>query len=173
MVRALRVANQNVMAAAAADERLTGMGSTMVMAMVEGDRLHTCHVGDSRCYVITADSIKQLTGDHSLVAHLLANSQITEEEARNHPRRNVITKCIGVDSGDSPEAHSISIPPGGRVLLCSDGLWTMVSDERIREIVIGAASPEEAAEALIEEANAAGGLDNITAALAIPGKQAG
>jgi protein phosphatase len=138
----------------------TDMGSTMVAAAVIGNQAFFTHIGDSRIYLINAKGIQRLTIDHSLVERLIATHQITREEARYHPQRNVIYRTIGDKPNIEIEVNAITLSVGDHLLLCSDGLSGMVEDERICQLVMSASSPQAASEALIEAANAAGGQDN-------------
>jgi protein phosphatase len=141
----------------------TNMGTTLVMAYVAGGQAHVAHVGDSRAYVINAARIQQITVDHSLVQRLVDTKQLTPEEARLHPQRNVIYKNLGDRASVSPDITRLDLQPGDRLLLCSDGLNTVVEDAQIHQLVINATAPQEACRQLIDAANAAGGPDNITA----------
>lgn len=141
------------------------MGSTLVMAIVDGTQANIAHVGDSRAYLLNNDGIQPLTTDHSLVERLVATGQITREQARTHEQRNVIYRSVG----DKPRVESDitvhTLASGDNLLLCSDGLNSMVEDNLIWDIVVKANSPQEACDKLIEAANAAGGDDNITVIL--------
>jgi serine/threonine protein phosphatase PrpC len=141
----------------------TDMGSTLVSAVLDGSRAYVAHVGDSRAYLINSQGIRQITTDHSLVERLIATNQITREEARHHPQRNVIYRTIGDKLKLEVDLSVHNLKVGDRLLLCSDGLSGMVDDPMIYQIVQGAASPQAACDALINAANAAGGEDNITA----------
>lgn len=143
----------------------TDLGSTLVMAVVSGDRAYVAHVGDSRAYVINQKEIRQITIDHSLVERLIATNQITREEARVHSQRNVIYKTMGDKPQVQPDVNSLTLAMGDMLLLCSDGLSGMVDDPTIQSIVLNASSPQQACVQLIDAANAAGGSDNITAIL--------
>jgi protein phosphatase len=141
----------------------TNMGTTLVMAYVAGGEAYIAHVGDSRAYVISTDRIQQITVDHSLVQRLVDTKQLTLEEARVHPQRNVIYKNLGDRAAVAPDLARLDLQPGDRLLLCSDGLNTVVEDAQIQQLVMSAASPQEACRQLIDAANAGGGPDNITA----------
>lgn len=143
----------------------TDMGSTLVMALIEGQEALVTHIGDSRAYLLNPQGIKQITVDHSLVERLIATNQITRAEARHHPQRNVIYRTVGDKGKIEVEISPLTLAPGDRLLLCSDGLSGMVDDQTIHKIVIDAPSAQSACDALIEAANAAGGEDNITAIL--------
>jgi serine/threonine protein phosphatase PrpC len=141
----------------------TDMGSTLVAAVLEGSQAYIAHVGDSRAYLINSAGIRQLTTDHSLVERLVATNQISREEARYHPQRNVIYRTIGDKKEVDVETSTHTLKPGDTLLLCSDGLSGMVEDRIIQQIVRDAESVQAACDQLIEAANAAGGEDNITA----------
>lgn len=140
----------------------TDMGSTMVVAAIIGNQAFITHIGDSRIYLINSKGIKRLTVDHSLVERLIATHQITREEARYHPQRNVIYRTIGDKPKIEIEVTSLTLGIGDNLLLCSDGLSGMVEDERICKTVQEASNPQAACETLIKAANAAGGQDNIS-----------
>jgi protein phosphatase len=138
------------------------MGSTLVMAVVDGLKVFYAHVGDSRGYVIDRQGIRRITTDHSLVERLIATGQIRREDARIHPQRNVIYRTIGDKSMVEVDVNTITLEPGNKVLLCSDGLWEMVEDDYMYKLVQESVSPQAACEKLVAAANAAGGDDNIT-----------
>ena len=139
------------------------MGSTLLMALVVGNNVFLGHVGDSRAYHINQEGIKQLTKDHSLVERLIENGQISREEARNHPQRNVIYRTIGDKENVDVENVFYPMKSGDRLLLCSDGLSGMLKDDLIREIAVeGGLSPQASCANLVDAANQAGGEDNIT-----------
>jgi protein phosphatase len=138
------------------------MGSTLVAAVLEGNKAWVAHVGDSRVYLINAQGIQQITTDHSLVERLIATHQITREEARHHPQRNVIYRTIGDKLKVDVEVSTHNLSVGDYLLLCSDGLSGMVEDQAMLQIVRQTASPQAACDELIAAANAAGGEDNIS-----------
>jgi serine/threonine protein phosphatase PrpC len=140
----------------------TDMGSTMIAAAVIGNQVYFTHIGDSRIYLVNSKGIRRLTVDHSLVERLIATNQITREEARYHPQRNVIYRTIGDKPKIELEVNSLTLAIGDHLLLCSDGLSGMLEDDRIYQLVLDASDPQAACEALIESANAAGGQDNIS-----------
>ena len=139
------------------------MGTTVVAALVAGDAAYIAHVGDSRAYRINSAGIEQITVDHSLVESLVASNQITREEARHHPQSNVIYRTIGDKRQVTVDLDLVTLAAGDSLLLCSDGLSGMLTDETIHQVVTSAASPQAACDALIAAANRAGGEDNITA----------
>ncbi|MDH5298287.1 MAG: protein phosphatase 2C domain-containing protein [Desulfobulbaceae bacterium] len=163
LVSGLRHANDQVMRMAAADESLRGMGCTLVAALIDGRTLHTCHVGDARCYLANDDSLAQITTDHTLMAQSEGNGNGRNDRPGRILTRHVVTRAIGFLFQEDPEYHASVLPAGGKVLLCSDGLWSMVDDARLLAILREAALPEEATDIMVREANEAGGKDNITA----------
>ncbi|MHB1013824.1 MAG: PP2C family protein-serine/threonine phosphatase [Desulfurivibrionaceae bacterium] len=160
MLAAFNHANQAVMSKAAADATMQGMGCTMVVCLLDEKTLHTCHVGDARCYLSEKGSLKQITTDHTTVTY------IHKTDANNKDvqiPRQVVTRAIGFPSHEGPEYHKNMLRPGSRILLCSDGLWNMVDHTRIEQILLNAPTPEKASETLVTAANEQGGRDNITA----------
>ena len=142
-----------------------GGGTTLTCALVIGQQVVLSHVGDSRAYIITDESFEQLTRDHSLVQRLQELGQLSAAEAAIHPQRNVLYRAIGQGEGLEVDVDSRRLPSGALILLCSDGLWGLVPDERILSIVRQNATLQSACEALVAAANAAGGPDNITAVM--------
>lgn len=161
----VRLANDAVIAAVEADPTLFGMGTTMTLGIFHEDgRLELAHVGDSRAYLYREGEIEQLTTDHTLVAEMVARGQLTPSQALTHPRRNLLTRVVGM-TRIGVDTRDVELTVGDRVLLCSDGLTGMVSDAEIARILIDSATPSEAAWTLVEAANAAGGVDNTTVAV--------
>ncbi len=163
LTRAVRYANRAVLDEANRDADRAGMGTTVALAVVWAGQLAVTNVGDSRVYLIRDGRIAQISRDHSWIAELLAVGKITPEEARHHPMRNVVTRSLG----GRPELDVEVYPPlklrrGDIALVCSDGLWGMVSAEQMLQIV-ESHSAQAAADALVATANDAGGHDNITA----------
>jgi protein phosphatase len=165
----VKLANLRIFERAQSDERLRGMGTTLVCAHFERGvgAVIVGHVGDSRAYLVRGGRIRQLTQDHSLVAQLVASNQITPEEARRDSRRNVVTRSVGVAPALDVDIVRLEEPlrSGDTLLLCSDGLHTQVSDEELARIASGE-SLDRACGELIALANERGGPDNITVALA-------
>jgi protein phosphatase len=141
------------------------MGSTIVACLIEGKRVTMAHVGDSRGYMLSKDSIQQITRDHSWVAEQVANGLLTKEEAKRHPFRNIITQALGNNSKIDIEVHEFEITNSETILLCSDGLSGMVSDEQMLAIFNQASDLQNAARRLISKAIENGGEDNITVVL--------
>jgi protein phosphatase len=147
----------------AQDKSRRGMGCTIVMGLIAGETLHLCHVGDARAYIANAAGIHLATTDHSVVMAMVGAGRMTMEEARNSPFKNEITMAIGGGAPLIPEYARHPLCPGDRVLLCSDGLWDMLSDARILEVLTQPGlSAKDICHQLVKEANEAGGRDNIT-----------
>lgn len=144
---------------------LPGGGTTLTAVVMLGEQLTIGHVGDSRAYVILDKEMKVITRDHTFVERLVEMGEVTQEEASSHPQRHVLYRAIG--QGDSLEVDVFThpTPHGGMLLVCSDGLWGVVPDDRILNIVKKADHPQEACDELIRAANQGGGPDNITAVL--------
>lgn len=161
-----RKANEAVLAKAEEHPEWKGMASTVVVALLDGGVLHIANLGDSRAYLVRDGRARLLTKDHSVAAVLYEQGQFTEEEARTHPLRNQLTASLGLPDPEDPAYASVELRSGDRVILCSDGLWDMLSDMEIARLVCSYPDPETAASALIDAANDSGGLDNITAVVA-------
>ncbi|RIX49926.1 Stp1/IreP family PP2C-type Ser/Thr phosphatase [Paenibacillus nanensis] len=164
--QAISEANETIYAMAAGDERYHNMGTTIVAALLRAGNVIIGHVGDSRAYKLTKNSIDLLTMDHSLVNELVKSGQLTEEEAANHPRRNVLTRAVGTDPHVEIDVQAVEWSPEDVLLLCSDGLTNMVSEQQMLEVVAnGEEELESKADHLIQLALEAGGDDNITVVL--------
>jgi len=140
-------------------------GTTLTCALLIGEQIILSHVGDSRAYLISPDTFEQVTRDHSLVQRLQELGQLSAAEAAVHPQRSVLYRAIGQGENLEVDVVSRRLAPGAMLFLCSDGLWGLVSDHKIQEIVRQSPSPQAACEALVAAANAAGGPDNITAVM--------
>lgn len=162
MHASLLEANQKILEMAATNNAYHGMGCTIVVALIYGDALHLCHVGDARAYVCDAAEIQLLTTDHSKVMDLVKAGQMTMEEARTSPLKNELSQAIGSPEPIVPEYNYYNLKDRDKVLLCSDGLWDMLSDEEIYEIVRQKKPAKMLCEELVKMANDAGGHDNIT-----------
>ena len=139
-----------------------GMGTTMTACVVQGDKLAIAHVGDSRAYLLHTGKLQQLTRDHSWVADMVDQGKLSQEEARTHPNRSVITRALGSDPFMQPDLYEVTASEGDRLLLCSDGLTSMVDDGSIQAMLARIRDPQRCAAALVNEAIANGGADNIT-----------
>lgn len=159
--KALVTANAMIYSESLSEKDYRGMGTTVSLLFFEGDLVYFANVGDSRIYVLSNGELIQITRDDSFVNYLLDVGEITEEEALNHPRKNVLTKALGTTKQLEFEVASRPCKRADRYLMCSDGLTSMVEPERIRELLVGH-SPKESAELLKTEALHAGGRDNVT-----------
>jgi serine/threonine protein phosphatase PrpC len=159
----IREANRRVFERARDDAATSGMGTTMTLALVEDDHVTIGHVGDSRAYRLRQGDLEQLTEDHSLVAELVRTGRLSPEEAEAHPQRSMITRVLGAEADVDVDTFSVDTQPGDVFMLCSDGLTTMVGDERIVAAVeANREDLERAAKQLIADANRSGGEDNVT-----------
>lgn len=165
MAEAFTRANASVWEAAG-DRSLKGMGTTLTAALISGSDLFIAHIGDSRCYIINERETLQVTRDHSVVQQLVDCGMITEKEARVHPRRNEITRVLGYSPNASPDLMHIKLYAGDNVLLCSDGLCGVLTDDQISESVLSAADLSKACKEMVDRANLAGGPDNISVVMA-------
>lgn len=161
MVSAIEAANATVFSLSRSDTDLKGMGTTVVLAIIKNDNMYLAHVGDSRIYVVSKTSITQMTTDHSVVQLMLDRGEITPEEAKDHPQKNVITRALGVDDTIRIDFSQEIYNDGDIVLLCSDGLSNFVDESTILHIC-NTYDSYELADVLIDEANANGGGDNVT-----------
>ena len=139
-----------------------GMGTTMTACVIQGSKIAIAHVGDSRAYLLHTGKLQQLTRDHSWVADMVEQGKLTPDEARTHPNRSVITRALGSDPMMQPDLYEITASEGDRLLLCSDGLTGMVDDGSIQAMLARIRDPQRCAAALVNEAIANGGADNIT-----------
>ncbi len=162
LARAVKAANREVLRAAKEGIGRAGMGTTITAALVENGRIALAHVGDSRAYLLRDGHLERVTEDHSMVADLIRRGQITEEESRVHPNRSVITRALGTDANMEADTYEVQASAGDRLMLCSDGLTSMLEDPKIAELLGGYREPDIAAAALIDAANEAGGHDNIS-----------
>ena len=164
LLQAAEDANRVVFHRAGQDLDCVGMGTTMVGVVVHEGVLSTVNVGDSRAYHITKDSIQRITRDHSVVEDLVAKGDLTPEQARVHPQKNLITRALGVSANIVPEYNRCEIEEGDILLLCTDGLTNMVADDDIAQ-VLREVPFFDATSILVDRALQAGGQDNITVLL--------
>jgi protein phosphatase len=163
---AIRTADEAIWAHAYTHRSLRGMGTTAVLALCQGERVHIAHVGDSRAYLLHHGELRQLTEDHSVVAQLIKAGELTPRGGRRHPLRHLITRSLGSREAVA-DLLCITWRAGDHLLLCSDGLTNMVEDHDIKELILAADTDVQAAcEALVARANANGGEDNISVILA-------
>lgn len=166
LIDAIHIANDAILEQSHEDEALRGMGTTLcVLALVDADgeeRLAVANVGDSRIYLFANGELEQMTDDHSLVAALVREGRITEQEAEEHPQRNILTRALGIDHQVAVDAWEVAPYVGDRWVLCSDGLFNEVSVDQMASVLRRLADPDEAARELVRLANDGGGRDNIT-----------
>jgi protein phosphatase len=162
----IQSANNTLIDTAKNDPALKDMGSTVVITLMKNEKAYTANLGDSRIYLYREGEIKRLTKDHSLVQQMVDSRMISEEEAKHHPQKNVITRSLGIGLETEPEvSDEINLNDGDIFVLCSDGLTTLVNDEEILKVV-SKESVQDAADKLVELANKRGGEDNITVQIA-------
>jgi serine/threonine protein phosphatase PrpC len=164
---AVVAANEAVFERSTEDDDVRGMGTTMTAGVLaeDGETLVIAHVGDSRAYLYRDGELSRVTTDHSLVEELIRAGELTEEEALRDSRRSMITRAVGLEPDVEVDLYPVALQLGDRLVLCSDGLTDMVTDDGIAAAVAAESDPEKAALRLIDEANDAGGVDNITAVL--------
>lgn len=159
---AVEAANTAVMLGAEQGVGKPGMGCTASCCLIEEGRMAIAHVGDSRIYLLRHGSLVRVTHDHSYVEELVDSGQITADEARTHPSRSIITRALGSDPDMYADHFSLEVSNGDRVILCSDGLSSMIADSEIEALAVSSATPQQAADNLVAAALTAGGLDNVT-----------
>jgi PPM family protein phosphatase len=162
LVEEIRRANREVLEKGGADPALQGMGTTLTVLLTEGEKAHVAHVGDSRAYLLRDGNLQQLTEDHTLVQRMVREGRLTPDEADHHPQRSILTRALGVDEEVPVDELTLPIHSGDRLLLCTDGLTGMIGEKRIQDILEAQRDPQAASNQLVEEANRAGGDDNIT-----------
>jgi serine/threonine protein phosphatase PrpC len=162
---AVQLANSRVSQTAQQSEQYVGMGSTVVVAWIRGNKAFYSHIGDSRIYLLRNGQLSQLTQDHSLVQEQISRGLITPEEAKTHRLRHVVTKAVGGRDSVEVSVQEQELQAGDQLLLCSDGLTDCVADPEICRILNTPANPEQLCQELVDSANQAGGDDNITVVL--------
>jgi serine/threonine protein phosphatase PrpC len=165
LVSRVQEANRRIFDVSRSERERAGMGTTLTAAYLDDSNVTIAHVGDSRAYLFRNGSLRRLTQDHSLVDELVRRGKLTEEQAAEHPQRSIITRALGPEPQVEVDTWTYPVRAGDVLMLCSDGLTSMVSEERVREILTSSEDLKAAAQALIDEANAAGGRDNITVVL--------
>ena len=161
---AVRQANRAVYERQATDVEVAGMGTTLTGVALEGSRLTIAHVGDSRAYLLRGGKLRLLTQDHSLVGEMVREGNLTEAQARVHPRRSALTRALGISGDIEVDAFEVPVQAGDRIMLCTDGLSGMIEDRRLQDILKDGEAAETCA-TLVSEAIANGGLDNVTAVI--------
>ena len=159
---AVEAANMAVIEAAEQGIGKPGMGCTATAVLIEKNKMAVAHVGDSRAYVLRQGTLVRVTHDHSYVEELVDSGQITADEARTHPSRSIITRALGSDPDMYADHFSLEVNDGDRIILCSDGLSSMISDAEIESLAVSSVTPQQAADNLVAAALTAGGADNVT-----------
>lgn len=160
---AVQLANTAIVDAVEKGTGRQGMGTTVTAAVVAGRRIVLAQVGDSRAYILRDGRLSRATRDHSLVGEMVRQGTLSEQEARVHPNRSVITRALGSRADVQVDTYELTADPGDRLLICSDGLHGMITDAEIEEVLLGASDAEDAVRTLVDAALDAGGLDNVTA----------
>ena len=163
----IEAANSQIFEQAKRDISMEGMGTTMVVATVVGNYAYVANVGDSRLYLAADGTFDQVTQDHSLIAEMVRLGELTPEQARNHPDKNIITRAVGTQDTVKIDFFDIQLEEGNQLVMCSDGLSNMVTDEEIFELICRE-DGEDKAKRLIDKANANGGRDNIAVIVVEP-----
>ena len=158
----VEAANMAVIEAAEQGIGKPGMGCTATAVLIEKNKMAVAHVGDSRAYVLRQGTLVRVTHDHSYVEELVDSGQITADEARTHPSRSIITRALGSDPDMYADHFSLEVNDGDRIILCSDGLSSMISDAEIESLAVSSVTPQQAADNLVAAALTAGGADNVT-----------
>lgn len=159
---AVEAANVSVIEAAEQGIGKPGMGCTATAVLIERNKMAVAHVGDSRAYLLRHGTLVRITHDHSYVEELVDSGQITADEARTHPSRSIITRALGSDPDMYADHFSLEVNDGDRIILCSDGLSSMIPDSEIEALAVSSATPQQAADNLVAAALTAGGADNVT-----------
>lgn len=165
LIDRIRAANRRIYELSRTEHEHAGMGTTLTAAYLDGDHLAVAHVGDSRAYIFRDGQLTRLTQDHSLVEELVRQGKLTEEQAAEHPQRSIITRALGIEDDVDVDTWTYPVRADDVVLLCSDGLTSMIGEEQIVRILGEEPELQRAAAALIDAANEAGGRDNITVVL--------
>ncbi len=164
---AIQKANEILVIEAGEDAEKQGMGTTVVVATIIDHKLHVANVGDSRLYVLN-EQAQQITRDHSYVQEMVERGEVAPEDARTHEKKNVITRAVGADKKIDIDFFEVDLTDEDTVLLCTDGLTNMLTDDKIHQVVMTYVDTEAACKTLVEEANKNGGSDNITAIVIKP-----
>lgn len=165
LVESVQLANERILQKSRENASMSGMGTTLVVAIIKGQHLLIGNIGDSRAYLMNDEKCEQLTQDHSFVNELLHMGEITEKEAMAHPQKNVIVRAVGIDDEVKPDVTVHTWAENDYLLVCTDGLTDMVSDEEIHSVIKKEDQMERKADQLIQLALDAGGVDNISLAL--------
>lgn len=169
----VREANRAIWGKSAGDPQLRGMGTTCTLLLLEGSTGQIAHVGDSRAYLFRDGELSQLTEDHTLVGRMVREGKLDADEAERHPQRSIITRALGVDEDVQVDVLSVEVADGDRLLLCSDGLSSMIGSDQIKEVLAAGDDAQPTADRLVESAIEAGGEDNVTVVVIDVGAEGG
>jgi PPM family protein phosphatase len=161
----LRKVNTAIWEKSQSAPHLRGMGTTCTLVLLQNGAAHLAHVGDSRAYLYRAGELSQVTEDHNLVGKMVSEGRLSREEAAHHPQRNIITRALGLDPTVDVDLLTLELTESDRLVICSDGLSSMIEERTLAEVLGDESDPQAAAERLVEAANQAGGEDNITVVL--------
>ncbi|MCX7614757.1 MAG: protein phosphatase 2C domain-containing protein, partial [Clostridiales bacterium] len=164
-IAAVTEANKRVYEKSNESASFSGMGTTLVGAVVDGNKAVIVNVGDSRAYLVNRENIMKISKDHSLVEEMLSRGDITEEQARVHPNKNLITRALGAEPSIRVDSFVVTLKNNQYLLLCSDGLTNMLSDQEIKQEILNGGLPEKCCERLVKSAVEHGGMDNISVIL--------
>ncbi len=165
MTRAAKLANKAVYRKSSQDADCQGMGTTMVAALVSGTKTRILNIGDSRAYHMGGEGIVKISRDHSVVEDMIYRGELTPEEARLHPQKNLITRCLGVEPEVDPDLYGIELKPGEFLLLCTDGLSNTLTDQELLYEALYGGTGESCCKRMLDVALAKGATDNVTAVL--------
>ena len=165
LTQALKQANETVFSLAGRQPEFRGMGTTLVAALVRGLRVQIVNIGDSRAYHLGADGIRCVTVDHSLVELMVQRGELTHEQAKNHPSKNLITRAVDTEKQVAADVFSLTAEPGDCLLLCSDGLSNQMADQEILFEVVHGAQKADCCQRLLDIAKSRGAPDNVTSVL--------
>ena len=160
--KGIQNANQDILDYTAENPEASGMGTTSVCAVVKDNQIHLANVGDSRAYRVSDDEICRVTKDHSYVQALIDEGDITEEQAREHPRKNEITRAVGIMPSIEVDTMKLTLDSDESLLLCCDGVIAHLSDDDIHKIIRDSPDPQTACQEIVDMANERGGSDNIS-----------
>lgn len=161
LINCVKGANEKIYNESIINEEYKGMGTTVTLALIFKDKLYIAHVGDSSCYVLEGDNIKKITKDHSFVQELIDIGSISEEEAKNHPNKNIITRSLGFSKELEVDVYELLIKGIRKIILCTDGLTNYINNDELKEVVQQDENTE-ACERLVSVAKNRGGSDNIS-----------
>ena len=162
LIESYKRSNDTIIKEAKRSEEFRGMGTTLTMAVITGGKMYVANVGDSRCYLFSEEKLHRVTNDNSLVQELLFKGLITEEEARRHPQRNVITRAVGLEEPLKVDVYERDVVTGDHVLLTTDGLTNMIAHDEMQEVILNFENIDQSCEELLSRAKDSGGDDNIS-----------